>query len=267
MENTENAETSASLQALQKDVMIRFEHVTKRYNSTSGISDLSFEVKKGEFFGYLGPNGAGKTTSIKSMIGLVHPEKGDIFIGGKNIASEPEAVRSIIGYVPDSPFIYEKLSGLEFMRFVGGLYKMKPEEIESKIEWLVDIFEMKDWMHRKSQEYSHGMKQKVVMSAAFLHNPELIIVDEPTVGLDPPSQRLLKDMLKLIRESGTTVFMSSHNLAEVEELCERMIILHNGEIAAQGTLADLRAKAEMEGGSLEDLFMKLTGNVTKTAYL
>ncbi|MFC1541142.1 ABC transporter ATP-binding protein [Candidatus Latescibacterota bacterium] len=252
---------------MENDVMIRFENVTKTYNSKTGIIDLSFQVKQGEFFGYLGPNGAGKTTSIKSMIGLVHPEKGDIFIGGKSVSSEPEAVRSIIGYVPDSPFIYEKLTAIEFLRFVGGLYRMKPNEIEKKIEWLVDIFEMKDWMHRKSQEYSHGMKQKVVMSAAFMHNPELIIVDEPTVGLDPPSQRLLKDMLKLIQKNGTTVFMSSHNLSEVEELCEHMIILHKGKIVAEGTLEDLRTKAQMEGGSLENLFLKLTGNITKTAYL
>ncbi len=255
------------METSENNIMVSFEHVTKNYNGENGVNDLSFKVKQGEFLGYLGPNGAGKTTSIKSMIGLIRPDSGEIRIGGKNVAEEPEAVRSVIGYVPDVPFIYEKLSAVEFMRFVGGLYKMKPEDIEAKIEWLSDIFEMKNWMHRKSQEYSHGMKQKVVMSAAFLHDPELIIVDEPTVGLDPPSQRLLKDMLKLIQAKGTTVFMSSHNLAEVEELCEHMIILHKGIITAEGTLEDLRTKAEMEDGSLENLFLKLTGNIKKTAYL
>ena len=252
---------------IMNDVMIRFEGVTKNYNSKTAISNLSFQVKRGEFLGYLGPNGAGKTTSIKSMIGLVRPDKGRILIDGKDISQESIAVRSIIGYVPDSPFIYEKLTAIEFFRFVGGLYRMETNEMEKRIKWLIDIFEMHDWMNRRSEEYSHGMKQKVVMSAALLHNPELIIVDEPTVGLDPPSQRLLKDILKLIQKKGTTVFMSSHNLAEVEELCERMIILHKGSIVANGSLDNLRAQAEMEGGSLEDLFLKLTDNISKTAYL
>ena len=252
---------------IMNDVMIRFEGVTKNYNSKTAISNLSFQVKRGEFLGYLGPNGAGKTTSIKSMIGLVRPDKGRILIDGKDISLESIAVRSIIGYVPDSPFIYGKLTAIEFFRFVGGLYSMETNEMEQRIEWLIDIFEMRDWMNRRSEEYSHGMKQKVVMSAAFLHNPEIIIIDEPTVGLDPPSQRLLKDMLKLIQKKGTTVFMSSHNLAEVEELCERMIILHKGSIVADGSLDNLRAQAEMEGGSLEDLFLKLTDHTSKTAYL
>jgi len=249
------------------DVMISFERVTKKYGSKAAISNLSFQVNKGELFGYLGPNGAGKTTSIKSMIGLVHPEDGKILIDGKDVSKEPLAVRALIGYVPDSPFIYGKLTAREFLRFVGGLYRMETDDIEKRIKWLSDIFEMHDWMDRRSEEYSHGMKQKVVMSAAFLHRPKLIIVDEPTVGLDPPSQRLLKDMLKLIQENGTTVFMSSHNLAEVEELCERMVIIHKGSIVAEGTLDDLRVQAEIEGGNLENLFLKLTGSISKTAYL
>ncbi len=249
------------------DVMISFERVTKKYGSEAAISNLSFQVKKGELFGYLGPNGAGKTTSIKSMIGLVRPEEGKILIDGKDVSKEPIAVKALIGYVPDSPFIYGKLTAREFLGFVGGLYRMETDDIEKRIGWLSDVFEMHDWMDRRSEEYSHGMKQKVVMSAAFLHRPELIIVDEPTVGLDPPSQRLLKDMLKLIQENGTTVFMSSHNLVEVEELCERMAIIHKGSIVADGTLDDLRVQAEIEGGNLEDLFMKLTGSISKTAYL
>ena len=249
------------------EIMISFDEVTKKYGSETAISNLSFQVKKGEFFGYLGPNGAGKTTSIKSMIGLVRPEEGRILIDGKDVSKEPLAVRSLIGYVPDSPFIYGKLTAREFLRFVGGLYRMETDDTEKRIEWLSDIFEMHNWMDRRSEEYSHGMKQKVVMSAAFLHRPELIIVDEPTVGLDPPSQRLLKDMLKLIQENGTTVFMSSHNLAEVEELCERMVILHKGSIVAGGTLDDLREQAEIKGGKLEDLFLKLTKSISKTAYL
>ena len=249
------------------DSIVVFENVTKRYGSKTALSNLSFQVKKGEFFGYLGPNGAGKTTSIKSMIGLIRPDEGRVLIKGIDVAEDPISVRSLIGFVPDSPFIYGKLTAREFLRFVGGLYHMEKDDIEKRIEWITDIFEMQGWIDLRTEEYSHGMKQKVVMSAAFIHRPELIIVDEPTVGLDPPSARLLKDMLKLIKESGTTVFMSSHDLSVVQELCGQMVVLHQGSVVADGTLGDLRKKAELEGGNLEELFLKLTGKTAKTAYL
>ena len=249
------------------DAMISFQGVTKQYGDRTVLDDLSFEVGRGEFFGYLGPNGAGKTTSIKTMIGLVRPNGGIIKVNGVNVADDPVAVRAIIGYVPDSPFIYDKLSGVEFLRFVGGLYRMEREDMEKRIAWLCDIFEMHGWIDRRTEGYSHGMKQKVVMSAAFLHRPDLIIVDEPTVGLDPPSARLLKDMLSLIREHGTTIFMSSHDLAVIEELCTRMAIIHRGTIVAQGTIEDLQSQAEMTDGTLEGMFMKLTDNVTRPVYL
>ncbi|HDY89322.1 MAG TPA: ABC transporter ATP-binding protein [bacterium] len=252
---------------IESQTMISFENVTKRFGTKTAISNLSFTVNKGELFGYIGPNGAGKTTTIKTMIGLIRPDEGRIIINGKDVSREPLEVRSIIGYVPDSPFIYGKLTAREFLRFVGGLYRMETDDMEKRIGWLSDIFEMHNWMDQRCEEYSHGMKQKVVMSAAFLHRPELIIVDEPTVGLDPPSKRLLKDMLKLIQENGTTVFMSSHDLFEVEELCGRMAILYEGSVIAEGTLDDLRAQAEIDGGSLENLFLKLTKNTTKKAYL
>jgi len=249
------------------DAMIKFENVTKTYGSSKVLDHLTFEVQKGEFFGYLGPNGAGKTTSIKTIIGLVQQNEGKVLVNGHEVSKNPYKVRSLIGYVPDNPFLYGKLTGREFLIFVGGLYRMDSDDIKKRIEWVSGIFEMHGWIDRRTEEYSHGMKQKVVMSAAFLHKPELIIVDEPTVGLDPPSARLLKDMLTLIRQHGTTIFFSSHDLSVVEELCGRMAILHKGRIVAEGTLEDLRKKAEMEGGSLENLFLKLTENVTKTVYL
>ena len=247
--------------------IVSFEQVTKRYGEKTALSDLTFTVRRGDFFGYLGPNGAGKTTSIKAMIGLIRPDEGRVLVNGIDVARDPISVRSIIGFVPDNPFIYEKLSAREFLRFVGGLYLMDTKDIEKRIDWLADIFEMHGWMERRTEEYSHGMKQKVVMSAAFIHRPELIIVDEPTVGLDPPSARLLKDMLLLIQKNGTTVFISSHDLTVVQELCGHMAILHQGSLVAGGTLEDLRTKAEMEGGNLECLFMKLTGQTAKAAYL
>ena len=249
------------------DAMIKFEGVTKRYGSQTSLSNLSFEVKKGEFYGYLGPNGAGKTTTIKCIIGLVSPNEGRILVNGIDVSKDPLGVRRLVGFVPDKPFIYDKLTAREFLWFVGGLYQMEEDDMEKRIEWLSDIFEMHGWMDRKTGEYSHGMKQKVVMSAAFLHRPELIIVDEPTVGLDPPSARLLKDMLMLMQEHGTTIFMSSHDLNVIEELCGRMAILHEGSLVAKGTLSELQEKAKIEGGTLEELFMKLTNYATKSAYM
>ena len=249
------------------DIMVSFEKVIKRYGSRAALNELTLSVDKGSFFGYLGPNGAGKTTSIKTMIGLLKPDSGRVLIDGFDVSENPMTVRRMIGYVPDSPFIYGKLTAREFLRFVGGLYRMKPDDIDSRIEWISDIFEMKGWMDRKTEGYSHGMKQKVVMSAAFLHRPSLMIVDEPTVGLDPPSTKLLKDMLSLIQQHGTTVFMSSHDLTVVQELCERMAIVYKGAVVAEGTIEDLRGKAEMEGGKLEDLFLKLTEKSNRTVYL
>ncbi len=247
--------------------MIVFENVTKRYGEKEALSGLSFRVEAGEFYGYLGPNGAGKTTTIKSIIGLVKPDGGRVEVDGSPVGDDTIGIRSVVGYVPDNPFLYGKLTAREFFRFVGGLYRMETDEMEKRIQWLCDIFDMHGWIDRRTEEYSFGMRKKVVMSAAFLHKPKLIIVDEPTVGLDPPSARLLKDMMALIREHGATVFMSSHDLAVVEELCTRMAILHNGTIAAEGTLEELRTQAHMTGGALEQLFLKLTGSVHKDVYM
>ena len=241
------------------DIMVSFEKVSKRYGNRAALNELTLSVDKGSFFGYLGPNGAGKTTSIKTMIGLLKPDSGRVLIDGVDVSENPMTVRRMIGYVPDSPFIYGKLTAREFLRFVGGLYRMKPDDIDSRIEWISDIFEMKGWMDRKTEGYSHGMKQKVVMSAAFLHRPSLMIVDEPTVGLDPPSTKLLKDMLSLIQQHGTTVFMSSHDLTVVQELCERMAIIYKGAVVAEGTIEDLRGKAEMEGGKTGGSFPQTDG--------
>ncbi len=248
------------------ETMVSIEGITKRYGNRTALADLSLTVAKGEFFGYLGPNGAGKTTTIKSIIGLVRPDAGRVMVAGIDVAKEPLEVRRRIGFVPDTPFLYDKLTAREFLRFVGGLYHLEHDDMESRISWLEDIFDMHGWIDRRSEGYSHGMKQKVVMAAAFLHRPELLIVDEPLVGLDPQSARLVKDLLLLINSHGTTIFMSSHDLSVVEELCRRMAILHQGVIVAEGTLDDLRVKAQMEGGSLEDLFLKLTGHSRAVTY-
>jgi ABC-2 type transport system ATP-binding protein len=247
--------------------MISIEGVTKNYGEHTALDDLNLTVEEGAFFGYLGPNGAGKTTTIKSIIGLVKPDTGRILVDGVDVSSDPVRVRSVVGYVPDKPFIYEKLTGREFLNFVGGLYSMSSDDIIRRIDWLCEIFDMHGWIGRRTEEYSHGMKQKVVMSAAFIHRPKLIIVDEPTVGLDPPSARLLKDMLTLINSKGTTIFISSHDLAVVEEIAGTMSVLSKGRVVAEGTLDDLREQAQLSGGGLEDLFLKLTHSKKKEIYL
>lgn len=249
------------------DTMISIEGITKCYGGRAAVSNLRLKVGKGEFFGYLGPNGAGKTTTIKSLIGLVRPDEGRVLVGGIDPAVDPIGVRKQAGFAPDTPFVYGKLTGREFLRFVGGLYRMERDDMERRIGWLTEMFDMTGWMDRRAEGYSHGMKQKVVMAAAFLHRPGLIIVDEPLVGLDPQSARMVKDMLLLMNEHGATVFMSSHDLGVVQELCRRMAVIHNGEIVAAGTLDELRAQAEMDGGSLEDLFLKLTGNSRRATFL
>jgi len=253
--------------------MIEIVNVTKKFGRVVAVSDLSLKVEAGEFFGFLGPNGAGKTTTIKLLTGLLKPTSGRIFIGGIDITKEPEKAKQKIGYIPDNPYIYDKLSGREFLKFVGGLYGMSDREIDRRIDWLFDLFQVGSWGDERSESYSHGMKQKIVMASAFLHSPEVIIIDEPMVGLDPQSSRLVKDMLKLASRMGTTVFLSTHTLSIAEELCDRIGIVNQGKLVALGTLEELRRQAEergvenVSGNSLEDLFLSLTGGQLQAKFI
>jgi ABC-2 type transport system ATP-binding protein len=244
--------------------MIELIKVTKRFGNKIAVDDLSLHIKTGEFFGFLGPNGAGKTTTIKLMTGLLRPESGTVRICGTDIIKDPEAAKMKTGYVPDSPYIYEKLTAREYLEFTGGLYDMSPEKIRSQTEWLFDLFGMDGWVDSRCEEYSHGMRQKVVFCSAFLHDPEVLIVDEPMVGLDPQSMRLVKDLLKLYSSRGTAVFISTHTLSVAEELCDRIGIIHNGKLIGSGTLDELRSMAAAEGENLESLFLKMTGGPRQT---
>ena len=239
--------------------MLEIANLTKTYGNIKAVNNLSLHVEKGEFFGCLGPNGAGKTTTIKSILGLVHPDSGHIKIAGIDVQKEPEKAKKHVGYVPDTPYLYEKLSAREFLHFVGGLYEMDEEIIRRRIDWLIETFQMGAWVDKRAEEYSHGMRQKTAMSASFIHEPELIILDEPMVALDPQSARLVKDMLRLFAGRGTTVFLSSHVLSVVEELCERVAIIAQGRLVALGTISELKELADVEGGTLEELFLKLVG--------
>ena len=239
--------------------MIEIKNVSKSYGDNRAVNDISLTINSGEFFGFLGPNGAGKTTTIKMMNGLLKPDKGSLKICGIDIQEEPESAKMKTGYVPDSPYLYEKLTGREYLQFTAGLYRMRPEILNEKIEWLLDLFGMKDWADDRCEEYSHGMRQKVVFCSAFIHDPEVLIIDEPMVGLDPQSGRLIKDLLKLYSQRGTTVFVSTHTLSLAEELCDRIGIVYHGKLIATGTIEELRNQAELSGENLESLFLKLTG--------
>lgn len=238
--------------------MIKINDLTKFYRGFKAVDNLSLEVKKGIVFGFLGPNGAGKTTTLKMMAGVLKPSSGQIIINGMDIAKEPAAVKQGVSFIPDRPFLYEKLTGFEFLRFIAGLYNLNHSKSpDGKIEDLLQLFELTPWRDELIESYSHGMKQRLVMCAALLPKPKVIIVDEPMVGLDPKGARLVKDIFTDQARKGTTVFMSTHSLDTAEEVCDEIAIIQKGKIIAIGTAADLRKQAGVDG-NMENIFFKLT---------
>ncbi len=240
-------------------VMLRIRGVSKRYGRFTAVSKLDLDVQVGEIFGFLGPNGAGKTTTIRMVAGVLRPSEGTIVIAGDDLTERPEAAKSHVGYIPDRPFLYEKLSGREFLRFVGGLWGKDADEVDARADRLLELFHLTPWKDELIESYSHGMRQKVLISSALIHQPRVIVVDEPMVGLDPRSARLLKDLLRTYVRGGGTVFLSTHTLEVAEALCDRIAILSDGEIIAQGTMEELRAQADAGGAHLEEIFLKVTG--------
>lgn len=208
----------------------------------------------GELFGCLGPNGAGKTTAMKLAAGLVRPSAGRVLVAGRDIQVEPLAAKRAIGFIPDNPYIYETLTGREFLHFCAGLYQMNGRATAERVAGLLEQFNIGDWADRRAGQYSHGMKQRVVMASALLHNPQVILIDEPMVGLDPAAMRLVKVVLRDFCRRGGTVFLSTHTLADAEELCDRVGIIHRGQLIACGTVDDIRRQGER----LEDAFFALT---------
>jgi ABC-2 type transport system ATP-binding protein len=240
--------------------MIELQHLTKRYAQTLAVDDVSLTVPPGEVFGFLGPNGAGKTTTIRMMMGLLQPTSGTVSLGGHDLAREPIAAKQLCGFVPDRPHIYEKLTGAEFLDFVAGLYHMPPAVAAARRDDLLDLFDLAHWAAELVESYSHGMKQRLVVAAALIHAPRLLIVDEPMVGLDPRGARLLKRTLRQLARSGVTVFMSTHSLEAAEETCDRIGIIHQGRLIAVGTVDELRRQAGSHtNAKLEAIFLKLTG--------
>jgi ABC-2 type transport system ATP-binding protein len=241
------------------DAMLRLRGVVKRYGSFTAVAGLDLDVHKGEIFGFLGPNGAGKTTTIRMVAGVLRPTAGDITVGGDDLVREPGRAKQRVGYIPDRPYLYEKLSGGEFLRFVAGLWGKDGPEADRRADRLLELFHLTDWKDELVESYSHGMRQKLLISSALIHQPEMIVVDEPMVGLDPRSARLLKDLMRTFVQEGGTVFLSTHTLEVAEALCDRIAIINQGVVIALGTMAELRAQSEAGGAHLEEIFLKVTG--------
>jgi ABC-2 type transport system ATP-binding protein len=238
--------------------MIQIQNLTKKFGDFTAVDGLSLRVETGEFFGFLGPNGAGKTTTIKVMTGLYAPTSGGVQINGFDIQREPLKAKERLGYVPDMPFLYDKLTGREFLFFKGGLFGIDKRILQSKIEETVDRFEMGDWVDKRTEDYSQGMRQRLTIAATLLHDPNVIIIDELMVGLDPRSARIVKDALKERTHTGGVVFMSTHSLPTAEELCDRIGIIHHGKLIFLDTLGKLRDQKQKLDGTLESLFLELT---------
>jgi ABC-2 type transport system ATP-binding protein len=233
--------------------------LTKRFDGFTAVDGLTLEIEAGELFGFLGPNGAGKTTTIKMICGLLHPTQGTVTVGGFDIVREPLHAKALLGLVPDEPVLYKKLTGREFIRFVGELYAVTPAAIDKRTDDLLRLLDMTDHADDLIETYSHGMKQKAALMAALIHDPKLVILDEPTVGLDPRSARVVKDVLRALCKMGKTVFMSTHILEIAERVCDRVGIIDKGKLVAVGSIADLKSKSHEGRVSLEDIFLELTG--------
>lgn len=238
--------------------MIDLKNVSKSYNKgeVRAVDSLDLSVKRGEIFGFIGPNGAGKTTTIKMIVGLLNPDEGSISINGIDNRKNPIEAKRNIGYVPDNPNLYERLTGVEYLNFMGDVYQVPAEERKSRISHYLEMFELKDAASDLIKSYSHGMKQKIALTGALIHNPSIWILDEPMVGLDPKSAHLLKEQMREHCDKGNTVFFSTHILEVAEKLCDRIGIIHKGKLVAIGTLDELRQGDNRD--SLENIFLELT---------
>lgn len=239
--------------------MIRLEGLGKRYGKHLAVEGLSLEVAAGELFGFLGPNGAGKTTTIKMMAGLLRPTSGRIVLAGHDLERNPEKAKAALGFIPDRPFLYEKLSASEFLRFVAGLYGIDGHEVGRRIDELLELVELSHVRSELIESFSHGMKQRLIMAASFIHDPQVLVVDEPMVGLDPKGSRLIKSIFRERCSKGAAVFMSTHTLEVAQEMCDRIAIIMNGKLIALGSMTELQELSHSDQPELEPIFLKLTG--------
>ena len=255
--------------------MIVCRELTKHFGEFKAVERMEFRVQEGEMFGFLGPNGAGKTTTIKMLTGLLNPTSGSAEIGGFDIQKNPIQAKAIFGYIPDNPFLYEKLSGSEYLNFIADLYSVSKAGRSQKVSDLLNLFELQEKSAELIQGYSRGMRQKIALAGALIHQPKVIFLDKPTVGLDPRGARVMQDILRELCHRGTTVFMSTHILEVAERMCDRIAIINRGSMIAQGTMEQIRSRqtvsensdsSQISGSdsenqkSLEEIFLELTGN-------
>ena len=240
--------------------MIEIEGLSKSFGEHAAVSGLDLTVAPGEIFGFLGPNGAGKTTTVRMLTGLIRPTSGRARVAGFDVAERPIEAKRAMGLVPDEPFVYPKLTGAEYLRFVGELYGARLDEMKRRVPELLEMFELGPWGGELLESYSHGMRQKLVLAGILLHEPKVLVLDEPMVGLDPKSGRLVKDIFRRLAQRGTTIFMCTHVLEIAEKLCDRVGIMIEGRMIACGTLTELQAQGRGGGGTdLESIFLGLTG--------
>jgi ABC-2 type transport system ATP-binding protein len=239
--------------------LIETQALSKHYGDKLAVNNVSLEVQAGEVFGFLGPNGAGKTTTIKMIVGLLQPTSGTIRVAGYDVQTQPLLAKASSGYVPDTPNLYGKLTGRELLRFVGDLYSLDRQRLAQRSEELLRVLDLTEAADQTIDSYSHGMQQKASLAAALMHDPKVLVLDEPTVGLDPKSARLIKDILRQMAERGTAVFLSTHILEIAERMCDRIGIINKGALVAVGTMTELRALGKAGETSLEDIFLGLTG--------
>jgi ABC-2 type transport system ATP-binding protein len=238
--------------------LISIKGLTKKYGDFEAVIDLDLEVPPGEVFGFLGPNGAGKTTTIKVLAGLLPPTKGKVVVGGFDIQSHPLESKAVSGFIPDTPFLFERLTGREYLRFVGRLYGMSGKGIDDGVREQLRFFELEGWADHLIESYSHGMKKRLAMGAALLHRPRVLIVDEPMVGLDPKGARKVRELFTGLAGRGMTVFLTTHELSTAEAVCNRIGIIHHGKIVGMGSVGELAEKAHSPGSQLEEVFLRLT---------
>jgi len=237
---------------------ITIKNLVKKYGEFLAVDKISLNVEPGKIFGFLGPNGAGKTTTIKMLAGLLKPDEGNILINGFDMDEKPEKCKLYTGYIPDRPFMYEKLTGSEFLRFIASLYHLSTETFNKNVDHLLSLFDLLEWRDYLIESYSHGMRQKLIMTSVFMLETPVIIVDEPMVGLDPKSARIVKELFKKYAVNGGSIFLSTHSLEVAEELCDEIAIILNGVIKISGDMETLRKEASLEDSDLEEVFLELT---------
>lgn len=239
--------------------IVRVRGLHKKYGDFTAVDHIDLDVPRGEVFGVLGPNGAGKTTTLRMITGLIAPDKGEIVIDGHDLVGDPVAARQVTGFIPDRPYVYDKLTAIEYLRFIGGLYSMKASRVADRIDELLTLFGLREWSDGLIESFSHGMKQRLVFCGALLPEPSVLVVDEPMVGLDPRGHRLIKSLFReLVADKKMSILLSTHTLEVAEEVCDRIVIINHGRIVARGSLGELRLESGHTDGNLEQVFLRIT---------